>query len=328
VPDTERLLPEYLNLWLNSESTQLLIRDFATVGVHQVNINPTNLRKTPILLPKSLDEQERIIAILSRIDRVIELAEALIAKHQRLKTGLMQKLLTKGIDEHGNLRSEATHEFKDSPLGRIPAGWKVEEVGELFEMKLGKMLNKRAKQGDHQFPYLANRNVQWEEVDLSDLETMHFSEVEREKLSLQPGDLLICEGGEVGRTAIWRGELADCYFQKAIHRLRPKDGRIMPEYMLAFMRIAEQRRLFTVLTSQTSIAHLTQEKLALLQVPVPPPQEQMKINDVLKMQCRQTSLEKSRLSKLTRLKKGLMQDLLTGKVRVTPLLETQSRTDS
>src|SRR5262249_41490867 len=68
VPDKERLLPEYLNLWLNSESTQLLIRNFATVGVHQVNINPTNLRKTPILLPKSLDEQEKIIAFLSRVD--------------------------------------------------------------------------------------------------------------------------------------------------------------------------------------------------------------------------------------------------------------------
>jgi DNA-binding NtrC family response regulator len=306
---------------------QSLIRNFATVGVHQVNINPTNLRKTPILLPKSLDEQEKIIAVFSRVDRVIELIKVLIAKQQRLKTGLMQKLLTKGIDEQGNRRSEATHEFKDSPLGEIPATWKVKKVGELFDMKLGKMLNKQAKQGNAQFPYLANCNVQWEEVDLSDLETMHFSEEEREKLSLQSGDLLICEGGEVGRTAIWKGEMADCYFQKAIHRLRPKDGRILPEYMLAFMRVAEQRGLFTNLTSQTSIAHLTQEKLALLPVPLPPPQEQNRINDILKIQGRQIGIEKSRLSKLTKLKKGLMRDLLTGKIRVNTLLEAQSRTD-
>ena len=61
------------------------------------------------------------------MDRAIEQTEALIAKQQRIKTGLMQDLLTRGIDEHGNLRSEQTHEFKDSPLGRIPVEWEVRE---------------------------------------------------------------------------------------------------------------------------------------------------------------------------------------------------------
>ena len=69
------------------------------------------------------DEQAKIAEVLSTVDRAIEETEALIAKQQRIKTGLMQDLLTRGIDEHGNLRSEQTHEFKDSPLGRIPVEW-------------------------------------------------------------------------------------------------------------------------------------------------------------------------------------------------------------
>jgi type I restriction enzyme S subunit len=66
--------------------------------------------------------------VLSTVDRAIEQTEALIAKQQRIKTGLMQDRLTRGIDEHGNLRSEVTHEFKDSPLGRIPVEWKINEL--------------------------------------------------------------------------------------------------------------------------------------------------------------------------------------------------------
>ena len=67
------------------------------------------------------------------MDQAIEQTEALIAKQQRIKTGLMQDLLTRGIDEHGSLRSETTHKFKDSPLGRIPVEWEVKTLGSLLE---------------------------------------------------------------------------------------------------------------------------------------------------------------------------------------------------
>ena len=85
--------------------------------------------------PKS--EQTKIAEILSTVDRAIEQTEALIAKQQRIKTGLMQDLLTRGIDEHGNLRSEETHEFKDSPLGRIPVEWGVKELGSALRQARG-----------------------------------------------------------------------------------------------------------------------------------------------------------------------------------------------
>lgn len=76
-------------------------------------------------------EQAKIAEILSTVDRAIEQTESLIAKQQRIKTGLMQDLLTRGIDQHGNLRSEETHQFKDSPLGRIPVEWDVQCLGDV-----------------------------------------------------------------------------------------------------------------------------------------------------------------------------------------------------
>ncbi|MFM7787164.1 MAG: restriction endonuclease subunit S, partial [Microcystis panniformis] len=89
-----------------------------TQGSAQVNVGPTHLQKMHIPLPP-IKEQTQIATILSTIDRAIEQTEALISKQQRIKTGLMQDLLTKGIDENGNIRSEETHNFKDSRLGRI-----------------------------------------------------------------------------------------------------------------------------------------------------------------------------------------------------------------
>jgi len=93
-------------------------------------INSSELNGWPIEFPTSQPEQAKIAEILSTVDRAIEQTEALIAKQQRIKTGLMQDLLTRGIDEHGNLRSEQTHQFKDSPLGRIPVEWEVKPLGE------------------------------------------------------------------------------------------------------------------------------------------------------------------------------------------------------
>ena len=100
-------------------------------------INSKELRDWAISFPEFLQEQTQIATILSTIDRAIEQTEALIAKQQRIKTGLMQDLLTKGIDENGNIRSEETHEFKDSPLGRIPVEWEVKPLASVAEIIMG-----------------------------------------------------------------------------------------------------------------------------------------------------------------------------------------------
>jgi type I restriction enzyme S subunit len=106
-------------------------------GTTFAEISKTALSSVELTFPSSKPEQTKIAEILSTVDRAIEQTEALIAKQQRIKTGLMQDLLTRGIDEHGDLRSEQTHQFKDSPLGRIPVEWDHKELGNVaFVTKL------------------------------------------------------------------------------------------------------------------------------------------------------------------------------------------------
>ena len=98
-------------------------------GSTQEAVKNTKIKEIKFLLPKSKQEQTTIARILSKVDEAIAQTEQLIAKYTRVKTGLMQDLLTKGIDEHGDIRSEGTHEFKDSPLGSIPVEWECEFLG-------------------------------------------------------------------------------------------------------------------------------------------------------------------------------------------------------
>lgn len=266
-----------------------------------------------------LATQRRIAEILSTVDEAIEQTEALITKYQQIKAGLMHDLFTRGVTPDGRLRltrAQAPHLYKNSPLGWIPEEWEVIRIAEAFEIQLGKMLNKFAKTGKLSAPYLGNRAVQWDFVDISAIEVMDFNTYERQKYSLLPGDLLVCEGGDVGRTAIWRGEIDECYYQKAIHRLRPKSADALPAFMLRFMRFARDSGYFREFTSQSSIAHLTQEKLGSIGMLSPSLDEQKRIADRLDSLDGFIQTEQSRLVKLRQQKQGLMQNLLTGRVRV------------
>jgi type I restriction enzyme S subunit len=99
-----------------------------SAGDGRAGLSKHLIEQIPVPLPTK-PEQTKIAEVLSTVDRAIEQTEALIAKQQRIKTGLMQDLLTRGIDEHGNLRSEQTHPFKDSPLGRLPVEWDCASAG-------------------------------------------------------------------------------------------------------------------------------------------------------------------------------------------------------
>lgn len=202
-----------------------------------------------------------------------------------------------------------------------PRGWHRKLVGDLFQVQLGKMLNSKARDGGDQFPYLTNFNVQWGRFDLDRLNRMHFSEKEREKFSLRSGDLIMCEGGEVGRCSIWEGQLEDCFYQKALHRLRPIDGQIEPSFMLAFMERIAGTKWLGDLTSGSSIAHLTREKLMRLPVLLPPIEEQQKVSSIL--ECWNTGIRDCErvVRALSRRKGGLMQQLLSGEKRLPGFTE-------
>ena len=191
-----------------------------------------------------------------------------------------------------------------------PLDWTCESLGDLFALQLGKTLNKTARETMPQLPYLCNKDVQWGRIDFSNLRRMHFDAKEREKFRLLPGDLLICEGGEIGRTALVNRR-TDCYYQNALHRLRKKGNNVEPKFIYHFMRFAATTGLLDRLSSQTTIAHLAKEKLAHLQVSLPPPAEQRRIAAILSSVDDAIEMSRSVIEQVQIVKRGLMQQLLT-----------------
>lgn len=166
-------------------------------------------------------------------------------------------------------------------LDAVPAGWAIAPLYARYEVQLGKMLDTARFTGTSPRPYLRNTDVQWDSINVADLPLMDFDIRDRLKFSLRPGDLLVCEGGEIGRTAIWTGQLEECYFQKAIHRLRPRCSTECPRYLYYALRAAAEYGLFAADANPNTIPHLTAEKLRRHRFPFPLAAEQRAIADFL-----------------------------------------------
>lgn len=169
-------------------------------------------------------------------------------------------------------------------LGRFlescPAGWDIANFGEIADTQLGKMLSQKTRPAGNPKPYLRNKNVQWGKFDLSDVWTLEIRSDEAKRFRLAVGDLLVCEGGEVGRAAIWNGEIAECYYQKALHRVRP-GRRATARYLYWVLTLYKARNLFQGFSTGTTISHLPQEALRELPVPLPPLEEQRRITEAI-----------------------------------------------
>ncbi|MDI3462534.1 MAG: Type I restriction-modification system, specificity subunit S [Nitrospira sp.] len=161
---------------------------------------------------------------------------------------------------------------------------KLVPLNEVADIQLGKMLSPKAKAGESPFPYLRNQNVQWGRINLSDLAVMHFSAREREKFELRSGDLLVCEGGEPGRCAVWGQSEMACYYQKALHRIRPREGMADSEFLSLWLRYQAYIGSFEDQNAKTTISHLPLVRLQQLQVPTIPIVTQQRIAAQLKAQ--------------------------------------------
>lgn len=158
----------------------------------------------------------------------------------------------------------------------IPAHWSVAPLYARFSVQLGKMLDEKRNTGEGSAPYLRNVDVQWGRINVQDLPRMDFSEEDRQKFGLLPGDVLVCEGGDVGRASVWTGGEGECFYQKALHRLR-RLGDDDPRFMYYLLYAAAKRGVFTAGSNASTIAHLTGEKLRAQRFPFPPPREQRAI---------------------------------------------------
>jgi type I restriction enzyme S subunit len=163
----------------------------------------------------------------------------------------------------------------DEERQAVPDSWTWIRFAGVGEQRLGKMLDAQKNRGELK-PYLRNTNVQWMRFELDDIKDMRVEEREVEELRLKTGDLLICEGGEPGRCAIWRDEVGEMYFQKAIHRVRPSDA-VTSEYLALNLQIDCANGVLAGFFTGATIKHLTGKSLASYPVPIPPLAEQRRI---------------------------------------------------
>lgn len=198
------------------------------------------------------EEQNKIVSELDKIQ------DALANKNEQLKK----------LDE---LIQSKFYEMFGDPITNEKE-WNVKTFGNLFNTILGKMLDKKKQiETDISLPYLGNANVQWGYFIFENLNTMTFTRKEIEKFNLQVGDLLICEGGESGRCAIWKGSSQEILFQKAIHRARVKnENEINPQFVAMLLKVLKFNGGLKKYVSQSTIEHLTGVKLSLVPIICPP----------------------------------------------------------
>ena len=320
--------PTFLAKQLASAQT---IRYFAAhaTGSTRFGLTIGTIEKLDVPNPP-IAEQSKIAEVHSTVDRAIEQTEALIAKQQRIKIGLMQDLLTRGIDEHGDLRSEQTHKFKDSPLGRIPVEWEVRDLQSLLAnvsspMRSGPFGSALLKEElvDSGVPLLGIDNVLPERF-VPDFKRFVSPKkaVQLHRFRVRPRDLMITIMGTVGRCCVVPENIGEALSSKHVWTLSLNQDLYSP--FLACLQINHSPWVHEHFARDQQggiMASIRSETLRTTRLPTPPPPEMLRIKQILRAAADDLRKIENTMGKMALLKSGLMQDLLTGNRRVTALLE-------
>ena len=264
-----------------------------------------------------LPEQRAIVRYLDHVDErirgYVSTKERLIALLEEERQAVIHRAVTRGLDPNVRLKPSGVEW-----LGDVPEHWEVTALHRKYSQSLGKMLDSKRITGDHLLPYLRNTDIQWDRINVDNLPTMDIPLEEYDRYTVRPGDLLVCEGGEVGRSALWSGELTICGFQKALHRLRPRRDDV-PRFMYYVLRTASNRNVFSD-GHVSTIAHLTGDKLRAHRFPFPPVHEQTAIVEHLDKATADIDAAighaRRQIELLREYRTRLIADVVTGKLDV------------
>lgn len=307
-PNKSILYPEYLLYTLKIFKMRDIFRAMAKKAVNQASINQTEIGRLKIPLPPLL-EQRKIAKFLSSIDYALHKVDEAIAKTDRLKKGLMNKLLTEGMGHE---------EFKDTRIGKIPKAWKVRKVRDSFDVKTGTTPSTKQRK------YWESGTVNWmTPTDLSKLDDqMHIGKSERKitgvamketNLTLMPkGAIIISTRAPVGYVAVLEEAATFNQGCKGLILKRPEEtfSEFYCYYLLSKKYVLEN------LSGGSTFKELSKKRLESFNIPFLPYSEQKKIVEILSAVDHKLGLDKMRKRKLKHIKKGLMNDLLTGRRRV------------
>jgi len=268
--------------------------------------------------------QSKIAKILNTVDQAIEQTEAIITKQQRIKTGLMQDLLTKGIDENGNIRSEETHEFKDSPLGRIPVEWTPHLLRDVGIWKSGGTPSKsEPKYWDGNMPWVCPKDMKCFDLGRTIDTITPLGARTGSKVVPRDTVMIVVRGMILAHTfpvSITRSDMAFNQDIKAIIPFEFISGRF-----LAYWFYSNGSQLLKIVTTAThGTKRFDINDLHDVSIAIPDGYEQEKICEIIDQSSLLISQCEEQLFKLQSLKTALMQDLLTGDVSVANLLDEQS----
>ncbi|YCM46320.1 restriction endonuclease subunit S [Verrucomicrobiaceae bacterium 227] len=259
--DPDKLDPHFLLYSLLGEDLQGQIRGFGS-GSTVEHMRLGDIPELYINAPP-IETQRKIAGILSAYDDLIENNLRRIKILEQMAQSLYREWFV-----HFRFPGHEAAKFKHSELGRIPKGWEVKPLQEIAEFRLGKMLDKKKNKGEL-MPYLANVNVRWGKMNLDGLRTMRFKSDELETYGLKYGDIVMCEGGEPGRCAVWRDQMKGMMIQKAIHRIRSREN-MNCSFLYHSLRYLGQGGLLAAFFTGATIKHLPREKLAKVTLLVPP----------------------------------------------------------
>jgi type I restriction enzyme S subunit len=294
-------------------------------------ISKTALSSVESAYPTNKSEQIKIADILLTVDHAIEQTEALIAKQQRIKTGLMQDLLTRGIDEHGNLRSEETHQFKDSPLGRIPSEWEVKSLGSALH-KTGGFLRTGpfgSQLHAHEYvtegvPVIMPQDIVHGQVQVELVARVTETKAQTmTRYRVQSNDIVFSRRGDLSRAAAMSEREQGWLCGTGCFMLRVPANRMDAQWLAHAYRYELVQRQIEASAVGSTMPSLNNAVMESLLIAFPECEEQREIASRISAVELVIQNRLIQCSKLRSLKTALMQDLLTGKVRVTPLLDNE-----
>lgn len=283
-------------------------------------ISFNNIANSILPIPP-LQEQIAIANFLdyktTQIQKAIALKSEQITKLKEYRQTLINQTVTQGLNPSVAIKNSGVEW-----LGEIPSHWEVKKLKYVASVILGKMLCAENKGGFSLKPYLKSKNIQWLNVDLSSVDEMWFSDYEMDLYKLKQGDLIVSEGGEVGKTCIWNNELPECYIQNSAHKISFSKDNLSRYFLYVFFNYGSLG-IFNSIVNRVSIAHLTKEKLSNIEFVVPPLSEQIAIADFLDDKTAQidTAIHQyqTQIDKLKEYQQSLINEVVTGKVKVSDL---------
>jgi type I restriction enzyme S subunit len=258
-----------------------------------------------------LSEQHKIAEILSMFDKAIQKTNEIIAKTERLKKGLMEELLTKGIGHK---------EFKDTEIGRIPKEWEVVSLEDVsLKIRTGPFGSqlKKSELSESGLKVYTQENILKSDFSLGNL-YIRYEKFERLKtMEVKPGDVLLTIRGSTGYSAVFPEGAERGIIHTNLAYVRVKRSLLLPKYLsLLINDYPLVKSQVTTFSSATTLGALYAKSIKKIIIPLPPLQEQLKITEIFSAINKKLEIEKNEKAKLERIKQGMMDLLLTGKIRV------------